>query len=198
MAVALLDQEAKARFIAMAEAGIADDKTPAMIRADLAEQFDLSNSQVGGALKRIGIKLFETRRDLKGIMDIDVSVCRAVVARANELIKQGTGLIRGRAVLSVEFGIFETSISIICDKYNGPDLRTEQGKFSVKPLGPKTSPVSLGCADYDPDEDITLKAASTLRKKQKDVRFDRKRGQWWLDHRPVSRVQLIQSAGLGV
>ncbi|MDG4721175.1 hypothetical protein [Thalassospira aquimaris] len=192
----------KTEFVEITRAGIAADKTPAMIRCDLSERFDFETLTVCNALSRCGISLFETRTGLRGMRDIDAATKQTVIDRCKELIAEGKGPLRIRAMLSIEFDLYEVSAVSICLRHGNIDIRTEAYRGntwqpSAARQASEVEDVDFN-PDYDPDEDITLKAVDTLREKQKDVRFDKKRGQWWLNHRPVSRVQLIQSAGLGV
>ncbi len=194
MSVKLFTEDEKTEFVAIARAGIEADKTPALIRAELSERFGFDNLKVCNALTRNNIALFETRTGLLHIRDVDRSVTEAVVERAKELIAQGTGLLRVRAMLSIEFNIYETSVSFICLKA-GVDVRTDAYRGDIKPAEKKEVHSDLGYADYDPAEDKILQAAKELRDKKVDV--GKANGQWFLEGRPVNCVQVMIRAGMG-
>lgn len=200
MTAPILTDEQKAAFAEAAKRAIEADKTPALIRCELGEQFGLVQAQVRGVLKRANIPLFDTRTGLRGMRDVDRSVLDAVVERCKEMDAKGISPVRIRAELSIEFNIYETSISHICLKRGNIDIRSDLTVKTdvVEQKANEVREISLEKADYDASKDIVRKAAQKLIEKNKNVRFDSAQNQWWLEHRPVSRVQLIQSAGMGV
>lgn len=195
----LLDDEQQARFIAMAEAGIAADQTPGLIKCELAETFGLEARQVANLLKRHKIRLFETRSDLRVMLETSNAEQIKIIDRAKELLAQGKSRERVRCELSVEFHMAEISVAKLCKSSGGIEIRHEQyikAEKDQKKLDEAVR-IPLEKADYDPSQDVFRKAAQELRNKKHNVRFDQDRDQWWLDHRPVSRVELAQAAGMG-
>lgn len=197
--VPLLNDEQQARFIAMAEAGIAADQTPGLIKCDLSETFDLDIRQVANLLKRHKIRLFETRADLRVMLETSNAEQIRIVDRAKELLAQGKSRERVRCELSVEFHMAEISVAKLCKSAGGIEIRHEQYIKAEKENEKLDEAVRIPLekADYDPSRDVFKQAAEKLREKKHDVRFDEGREQWWLDNRPVSRVELAQAAGMG-
>lgn len=193
MSAPLFDDQKKTAFVDAVKAAIEADKTPALIRCELGERFGLDTRQVKNALTRFDIDLFETREGLRGTRDLSEAEQAKVIARAKELLDQGCSGIRVRAMLSIEFHIFETSAAKMCSNASSIDLRVVKVNHCFD--GPD---IPLEKADYDARKDIFLQAADKLRAQGKSVRFDDRRDQWFLEHRPVSRIKLAQSAGIGV
>ncbi|KXJ56566.1 MAG: hypothetical protein AXW12_00605 [Thalassospira sp. Nap_22] len=178
-----------------------DEKRPtSSIKVALGKTFGLNQIQVKNMLWRQQIKLGNRLKGCRVLADLSDTERAEILELAAAKLSEGVVGDEIRAMLCEKFDVAERTVSAFCVR-NNIDVRSEHSKKNAKDYGGEglksIGKIDLDEADYDPSQDVFIKAAKKLRDSKHDVRFDADREQWWLDHRPVSRIELAEAAGMG-
>lgn len=196
----LLTDNQLTAFSELAKQMIAENRPTSSIKVALCKQFDLNQRQVTNQLWRLQIMLGNRAIDRRVLSDLSDAERAEILGLAASALSDGKAGDEIRAMLCEKFKVSERTVSAFCMR-NGIDIRDDHSKQNAQRYGTEgrdaVEAIELDDADYDPSQDVFKKAAKKLREKKRDVWFDEDRDQWWLDHRPVSRVDIANAAGMG-